>query len=222
MMSAQRARLLRRWHLDADQELRQGLPRRMFYLGLELLIPKEVFTPSARGSFYPAVRGEARASDRVLDMGTGSGIAAILAAARSADVVAVDINPKAVEATRANARRNGVADRIVAKQSDVFSAVDGRFDLIIFHPPYRWFKARDLLERSTTDDHYEALTRFMRQVRDYLHPGGRILLHFATSGDIEYVYQLIDEARLGKEMLATDDVVTEDLTVSYYVFRLTP
>ena len=222
MMSAERARRLRRWHLESDKELREGLPRRMFYLGLELLIPEAVFAPGGRGSFHPAVRDEVKSSDRVLDMGTGSGIVAILAAARSSDVVAVDINPKAVEAARANAVLNGVADRIVFSVSDVFAAVEGAFDLIIFDPPFRWFKARDLLELSHTDENYQALTRFMHEVSQRLRPGGRVLLNFGTSGDIDYLYHLIEDAHLKKDVLATDELVTDDLTVTYYVFRLTP
>jgi release factor glutamine methyltransferase len=222
MMSPERARRLRRWHVQSDKELREGLPRRMFYLGLELLIPKDVFAPGARGHFHPAVRDEVKPTDRVLDMGTGSGIVAILAAARSSDVVAVDINPKAVAAARANAVLNGVADRITFEVSDVFAAVEGDFDLIVFDPPFRWFKARDLLELSHTDENYQALTGFMREVSQRLRPGGRILLNFGSSGDIDYLYHLIEATGLKKEVLGTDEVIAEDMTVTYYVFRLTP
>jgi release factor glutamine methyltransferase len=193
----------------------------MLYLGLDLLVPETVFAPSTNGLFHPLVRAEARPSDRVLDMGTGSGISAILAAATSSEVVAVDVNPRAVEAARANAARNGVADRITFKQSDVFDAVEGSFDLIIFHPPYRWFKPRDLLEISHTDQNYGALRRFMGEVRERVRPGGRVLLNFGTSGDIDYLYHLIDQAGLKNEVLASDEVVSEHLTVTYYVFRLT-
>lgn len=222
MMSPARVKRLRRWHVESDQQLREGLPRRMFYLGLELVIPPEVFTPSTGGSFHGIVRQEATPGDRVLDMGTGSGISAILAGRQSATVVAVDINPKAVDAARANAVRNAVADRISVVESDLFQAVEGSFDLIIFNPPYRWFTPRDLLEMSTADENYRTLTRFMQEVRAYLRPGGRIILNFATSGDIDYLHHLIDRASLKKDVLATDEVVTEDLTVTYYVFRLTP
>ena len=221
MMSAERARRLRRWHLESHQELRDGLPRRMLYLGLELAVPEDVFWPGTWGQFFPLVRDEVRPSDRVLDMGTGSGIIAILAAQRSSDVVAVDINPKAVEAARANAVGNGVADRINFGVSDVFDAVEGTFDLIVFDPPFRWFKARDLLELSTADENYQALTRFMRDVRDRLRPGGRILLNFGSSGDIDYLNHLIDNAGFKKETLYSSDLEMEDLTVTYYVFRLT-
>lgn len=221
MMSAERAKQLRRWHLESHRELRDGLPRRMFYLGIELAIPEDVFWPGTWGQFFPLVRDEVKPSDRVLDMGTGSGIVAILAAQRSSDVVAVDINPRAVEAARENAVRNGVADRITFAVSDVFGAVEGSFDLIVFDPPFRWFKARDLLELSTADENYRALTRFMNEVRDRLRPGGRLLMNFGSSGDIDYLNHLIEEGGFKKETLFSKALEAEDLTVTYYVFRLT-
>ena len=220
-MPPERARRLRKWHDDAYREMHASLPRRIFHLGLELRVPEDVFPPAGDGSFHRLIRDEVRPSDRVLDMGTGSGIGALLAASRSSDVVAVDINPKAVAAAAANAVRNGVADRIRFLESDVFAAVDGRFDVILFDPPFRWFKARDLLELGTADENYRALTTFMTNAVSYLRPGGRILLHFGTSGDIDYLYQLIDAAAFKKEVLATEELTRERLSVTYYVFRLT-
>ena len=220
-MPSERARRLRKWHDDAYREMHDSLPRRIFHLGLELRVPEDVFPPAGDGSFHRLIRDEVRPSDRVLDMGTGSGIGALLAASRSSDVVAVDINPKAVAAAAANAVRNGVADRIRFLESDVFAAVDGRFDVILFDPPFRWFKARDLLELGTADENYRALTTFMTNAVSYLRPGGRILLHFGTSGDIDYLYQLIDAAAFKKEVLATEELTRERLSVTYYVFRLT-
>ena len=91
-----------------------------------------------------AVLAEVTETDRVLDLGTGSGVNAILAASQSLGVVAVDINPHALAAAQDNAVRNGVAERIKVRHSDVFTNVDGAFDLIIFDPPFRWFAPRDL------------------------------------------------------------------------------
>jgi release factor glutamine methyltransferase len=220
-MPPERARRLRKWHDDAYRELHESLPRRIFHMGLELRVPEDVFPPAGDGSFHRLIRDEVRPSDRVLDMGTGSGIGALLAASQSSDVVAVDINPKAVEAAADNAVRNGVADRIRFLKSDVFAAVDGTFDLLLFDPPFRWFKARDLLELATADENYQALTTFMTQATHYLRRGGRILLHFGTSGDIDYLYQLIDAAGFKKEVLATEELTRDRLPVTYYVFRLT-
>jgi release factor glutamine methyltransferase len=56
--------------------------------------------------------------------------------------------------------RTGIAEAIQVRHSDVFSNVDGAFDLIIVDPPFRWCAPRDLLEAATTDENYRALTRF--------------------------------------------------------------
>lgn len=142
-----------------------------------------------------AVLAEARQGDRVLDMGTGCGVNAILAAARGAQVVAVDVNAKAIAAARANAERNGVADRVQVRHSDVFSDVDGAFDLIVFDPPFRWFKPRGLAETAITDEGYRAMTSFFRQACRHLAPDGRMLIFVGTSGDIGYLKHLMTEEK---------------------------
>src|SRR5437762_5944805 len=112
MMPAKRARRLRKWHVEVDAQMREGLPRRVFHLGLELYVPVDVFPPSGSGSFHRLVQAEVRPTDRVLDMGTGSGIDAILAATKSAHAVAADLTPKPAKAAPANAARNGAGDRM--------------------------------------------------------------------------------------------------------------
>jgi len=155
-------------------------------------------------------------------MGTGSGVNAILAASKTASVVAVDVNPSAVEAARSNAKRNGVADRIDVRHSDVFSNVEGEFDLIVFDPPFRWFAPRDLLELASTDENYQAMTAFFRNARRHLTPGGRMLIFFGTSGDIGYLRQLLDQEGFTAEIVATQDLIKDDWRVDYYTFRVTP
>ncbi len=100
-----------------------------------------------------AVSDEVRPGERVLDKGTGSSVNAILAARAGAEVLGVDINPAAVDAARANADRNGVA--AVFAVSDMFSAVDGEFDLAVIDPPFRWFAPRGMTEVAIADEGYE-------------------------------------------------------------------
>jgi ribosomal protein L11 methyltransferase len=67
----------------------------------------------------------------VLDVGTGSGILAVAAAVIGAGrVVAVDLDPDAVETTRRNASANGVADRVAASVADA-ATVTGPFDAVV-------------------------------------------------------------------------------------------
>jgi release factor glutamine methyltransferase len=215
--------LITRWHERAYREgLSVGTADQTFeYLGTSIIVPPDVMpiTPMSH-LLGEAVLAEAGRAERVLDMGTGSGVNGILAASRGADVLAVDINPKAVDAARANVHRNGLADRVEVRHSDVFDDVEGVFDLIVFDPPFRWFRPRSLFEVASTDEGYRAMTCFFRQAKDYLAPGGRILVFFGTSGDLGYLRQLIDEEAFTAEIVAHGDVVRDGTQVEYYTFRL--
>ena len=70
--------------------------------------------------------------DRVIDVGTGTGILAIAAAYMGArDVLAIDIDPVAVRVARDNIVLNGLADKITAREGDLLEAVDEVADVVI-------------------------------------------------------------------------------------------
>jgi release factor glutamine methyltransferase len=224
MMSAKDVERIRRWHeaAFADSRAAAGSEGKTYEsLGLTLVIPPQV-QPIFPVSHLlgEAVLAEVRAGDRVLDMGTGSGVNAILAASRGAEVLAVDINPYALDAARTNAERNGVADRIAIRHSDVFSDVDGRFDLMVFDPPFRWFTPRDHLEMASADPNYAGLTAFFRGARAHLTDSGRMLVFFGTSGDIAYLNRLIDDEGFACQTLATLAGERDGVPVEYVTYRL--
>ncbi|MFC5908560.1 methyltransferase [Streptacidiphilus monticola] len=218
-------RRIRAWHDSALAMMRveAGAAGQTFdYLGLSLFVPPQVQPITGMSHLLgEAVLAEVRPQDRVLDMGTGSGVNALLAAGTAREVVALDVNPEAVTAARANAERNGV--RIDVRESDVFSALtdaDGRFDLVVFDPPFRWFEPRDLLEQATADPGYRALTAFFAQVRRHLAPGGRVLLAFGSSGDLAYLRELMDRHGFTVQEVARAELVRDGVTVEYLTFRL--
>lgn len=224
-VSAEYAERVRAWHERAlSHGQRRGAQERTFdYLGFQIAVPPGVMpiTPTSH-LLGEAVLSRVRANQRVLDMGTGSGVNAILAAACGADVLAVDVNPVAVEAVRANAARNAVSDRVEVRCSDVFKAVTGRFDWIIFDPPFRWFAARDQTEAATTDQGYRAMTRFFREAHQYLEPGGKMLIFFGTSGDLGYLHDLMAETGFSAETVARDELLKDDWTIEYFRYVVTP
>jgi len=75
---------------------------------------------------------------RLLDLGTGTGAIALalLKEVPGLSAVGTDLSLGALEAARANAHINGMADRFRTVQSDWFADVSGRFDIIVSNPPY--------------------------------------------------------------------------------------
>ncbi len=75
---------------------------------------------------------------RVLDIGTGSGILAVVLAKERPDmqVVATDVSGEALAVARANARRHGVEGQIRFVRADLFPGGDDLFDLVVSNPPY--------------------------------------------------------------------------------------
>jgi len=222
-MSEEQAQLIRRWHEESHDALRAMLPADVMFMGLRLHITESVMPldESAEGDpYHQVVEREARPGLRVLDMGTGSGVSALLAARAGSDVVAVDVNPEAVACARANAERNGLAERITFVHCDLFQGVEGDFDLIIFDPPFRWFEPRDLLERSHADADYRTLTAFMTEAPGRLRTDGRIVMNFGTSGDLEYLLELIARTGLASEQMRYGEATKFGYTAEYHVFTL--
>ena len=215
---------IRRWHerAYADSRARPASEQTFDHLGLSIVVPREAqpITPTSY-LLGEAVLAEVHGAERVLDMGTGSGVNAVLAATKGADVVAVDVNPAALVAARANAERNGVSERVEIRHSDVFSDVDETFDLIVFDPPFRWFRPRDALEAATTDEEYRAMRTFFRHARRHLAPRGRMLIFFGTSGDIGYLRRLMTEEGFTWTVVAQLAGEKDGVAVEYSTFRVT-
>jgi release factor glutamine methyltransferase len=221
-VSAERAERLRRWHEDVSSELHVRPAVDIEYLGLQLHVPPGVFAPTPTSDLLGnVVTDHAAPGLRVLDMGCGAGANAILAARAGATVFGVDVNPAAVEASQANAARNGVADRTEFAVSDLFETVEGDFDLVVIDPPFRWFAPRTMLERAFTDENYLTLTAFLHDVPCRLRPGGAVLLFFGTSGDADYLDERISANGLLSATVAERTVDVRGEMTTYFVRRLT-
>jgi hypothetical protein len=109
---------------------------------------------------------------RSLDLGTGCGVLALLAAAHSEQVVAVDSNPRAVHLTAFNAQLNGVAN-VGFREGDLFTPVAGQtFDLIVCNPPFVISPRSELLHTDSGMRGDQLCQTIVRTAPAFLNPGG--------------------------------------------------
>jgi release factor glutamine methyltransferase len=158
---------------------------------------------------------EVQLEDLVLDMGTGSGAMAIIAAQRAQKVVAVDISPIAVGCARNNVTINKVADRVDVRQGNLFDPVraEEKFSLIVFNPPFMDGSPSDWLETAIYDRDYQTLKQFFREFPKFLKPDGRLLIVFSEAGDLQLLDTLIQESGMKSELMKADLPKEYDLQV---------
>ena len=111
----------------------QGVP---FHVDERVIVPRSLIAePLADGTLDAWLSSDTRA---VLDLCTGSGSLAILAALAwpEVQVLATDLSAEALDVAARNVQRHGLQDRIRLAQGDGLAAAPGRHDLILCNPPY--------------------------------------------------------------------------------------
>lgn len=142
---------------------------------------------------------------KLLEIGTGSGEVAIKAAQLGADVTAVDKNQEAVKKTRQRAKNEEV--ELEVHQSDLFSKVEGKFDLIVFNPPYLPGRRESGADALLGGEKGIELTEiFLRDAEEYLSKNGEIYFVGSSLAEIEtleekYDLETVDEKELWFETL---------------------
>jgi release factor glutamine methyltransferase len=151
------------------------------YRGCAFRVDDGVQSPKA-GSLLFCRHLEFRPGETVLEIGTGVGLAAVLAAREGCRVLATDVVPAAVECARANALLNGVADRLEVRLGDCFEPARGQaFDLICTSPPQMPTPpGRERDDPSAAADNggvdgWELLDRVIAGAHAHLKPGGRLV-----------------------------------------------
>ncbi|NOX63742.1 MAG: methyltransferase [Chloroflexi bacterium] len=149
---------------------------------------------------------------RVLDMGCGSGVVAVFAARRDAQVTAIDINPDAVRCTRINALLNRVEERVDARVGDLFEPVAGeRFDLIIFNPPFFRGRPQSPLDHAWRGE--DVFERFAAGLAGRLSPVGRAWLLLSTVGAGDELLALLRREGFAIRVLTQKKMAIETMTI---------
>ena len=114
-----------------------------------------------------------------VDVGTGSGVLALLLARAGVGAVhATDVNPNAVESVRRELARR-TRTPITVEQADLLGEAAGPLDLVVFNPPWTLGRVDTLLDRALV---YEPglFERFFSQARERIAPDGRVVLVFSN------------------------------------------
>jgi len=111
----------------------QGVP---FYVDERAIVPRSFIAELIADGGFDAWLGEH--TQRVLDLCTGNGSLAVLAAMAYPDVTvdAADISPEALAVARINVDKHGLQERITLIESDGLAALPGPYDLVLCNPPY--------------------------------------------------------------------------------------
>jgi len=154
----------------------------------------------------------------VLEMGTGIGLIAIEAGRYAKNVLAVDINTKAIAAAKKNAK--GIPN-IKFRTSNLFSKFKKteKFDLMIFNPPY--LPAPNLPEEQFAKDialdggrhGYEILGKFLDTAVPFLKKDGKILVIFSKLTKPEKVKEFIFKNCLTYKEIDSVKIPFEELYV---------
>lgn len=155
------------------------------------------------------VKQEVKSTDKVLDMGTGSGIQAITASGVSDDITAADINPECIKQLK--------NPKIKTIQSNLFENINDKFDLIIFNPPYLPKDSNEPEDSALTttggEKGSEIIEEFLKQAKEHLTKNGRILLLYSSlSGNIE---DIAKKENYGFRLIATEKLSFEELFVAF-------
>lgn len=134
-------------------------------------------------------------SSTAFDIGTGTGVlAAVLARRGIGQVVATDLDPRALACARENLRQLGLAERVAVVQADLFP--EGRAALVVCNPP--WIPARPSspMEHGIYDPDSRMLRGFLRALPGHLEPGGEgwlVLSDLAEHLGLRSRAQLLEE-----------------------------
>ena len=194
-------------------------PKKIFFKDDTFIINEHVYEP-AEDTFLIAEKMKIKKNDNVLDMGTGCGILAVLAAKIAKKVIAVDINPYAIISAKKNAKINSIGGEIDFRKGDIFQPMkeNERFNLILFNSPYLPSEPDDKNSWiskawSGGKNGRQIIDRFILDVKDFLLPEGRILLVQSSLSNIQKTLETLKNLDFETKVIAHIKVPFEKIVL---------
>ena len=165
----------------------QGLP---FFVDERVIVPRSLIAEVlAEGGAEPWLAAEPK---RILDLCTGNGSLAVLAALAwpDAQIDATDVSADALAVARRNVDRHGLTDRVRLRQGDGLAAADDRYELVLCNPPYvnrqamqalpAEYRAEPALALAGGDDGMDLVRRILRDAPALLNAEGVLVLEIGN------------------------------------------
>ncbi len=167
-----------------------------FYVDERVIVPRSYIGELLDGGLAGAI-SDPDSVGRVLDLCTGGGSLAVLAALAfpNATVDAVDISTEALKVARINVADYGLTDTVRIVHSDLFAALESaRYDLIISNPPYvdaeavaafpPEYRAEPLLAHAGGEDGLDLVRKILAEAPLHLQPEGVLVVEIGHGREV--------------------------------------
>ena len=167
-----------------------------FYVDERVIVPRSFIAELLRERLFPWV-ADAENTTTVLDLCTGSGCLAILAAHAfpNATIDAVDLSADALQVAQRNVADYELTDRVQLIQSDLFNNLQGKqYDIIISNPPYvdaesvaalpAEYLHEPKLSLGSGEDGLDATREILKQAARHLTPHGILIVEIGHNRDV--------------------------------------
>jgi len=159
--------------IGAHEWRRKGLP--VAVLGARIHPHYGVFAPIRSEYLDLVAQAPLSRVERAFDVGTGTGVLALILAKRGvAEIVATDVDARAVACARDNVGRFSLEKTIAVLERDLFA--QGRADLVVFNPPWIPAQPRAPVEKAIFDPDSKLLRRFLAELPEHLSADGEAWL----------------------------------------------
>jgi len=149
--------------------------------------------------------------EKVLEIGCGTGIISLHCVKAGGKVTATDISSDAIECARANAAKNSL--RLELIQSDMFKKVEGRYDTIVFNPPYLPSDSPDDSRWTGGESGLELSSSFLRQCKEYLDDNGKVMILISSLSRIDDYLSSASELGFENRTVLSKELFFETLYV---------
>ena len=191
------------------------------FFGYEIDINEDVLCPRPETeNLVEKALTYINADSKVLDLCTGSGCIAIaIAKEKNANVVASDVSKKAIEVAKKNIEKNECANLVSVVESDLFSNINDKFDVIVSNPPYIKTEEIPSLDAEVKDfdpiialdggkDGLDFYRKINENVKNHLNKNGVILMECGEN-QAEEISKIFDafETKIEKDLEGVDRIV---------------